>query len=173
MARLNDLPAPAESVEARTLLHPAAGRLQLTATPVKRRFVRQNREIARANSIQSLRIQTLEAEVSHLLQENAALREQVIALTQDMERADAARDFRREFNSYKEKVASKLEELSTLVDDMGSMPDRFFGRNARKPEVRGLPQLSAPVQRMSLQGEEDGRLPAIMEDKYFPRRTLE
>jgi hypothetical protein len=58
---------------------------------VKRRFVRQNREIARVNSIQSLRIRTLESDVSNLLAENVSLREQVIMLSQELERFESAK----------------------------------------------------------------------------------
>jgi hypothetical protein len=58
---------------------------------VKRRFVRQNREIARVNSIQSLRIRTLESDVSNLLAENVSLREQVIMLSQELERVESAK----------------------------------------------------------------------------------
>ena len=53
---------------------------------MKRRFIRQNREIARVNSTQSLRIRNLEAEISRLLAENIALREQAINSAQEADR---------------------------------------------------------------------------------------
>lgn len=74
MARLNESTAPTEAIDI-----------------LKRRFVRQNREIARVNSIQSLRIRTLESDVSNLLAENVSLREQVIMLSQELERIESAK----------------------------------------------------------------------------------
>jgi hypothetical protein len=141
---------------------------------VKRRFVRQNREIARANSVQSLRIQSLESEVTHLLRENAALREQIIVLGQDGERFQAARLFRKNIYGYKEKIESKLAELGSLVEEMGALPDNLM-RNPRhqtKEHDAEERNLCAASRRAAISGEEDGRLPAILEDKYYPRRTL-
>jgi chromosome segregation ATPase len=146
---------------------------------VKRRFVRQNREIARANSIQSLRIQSLESEVSHLLRENAELREQLISLSQDVEKFEAAKSLSNEICTYKDKLALKLTELGDLVDELGKMPQKF-GRASelQKDSFRSERQQSSvvPPRRTEIGpngSEEDGRLPVILEDKYFPRRTLE
>lgn len=120
MARLNESTAPTEAIDIRELLslsypyYPVSfshcsvlvppwflvyiagfplGSLLITcvSTLVKRRFVRQNREIARVNSIQSLRIRTLESDVSNLLAENVSLREQVIMLSQELERIESAK----------------------------------------------------------------------------------
>lgn len=145
---------------------------------MKRRFVRQNREIARANSIQSLRIQSLESEVSHLLRENAALREQVISLSQDVERFEAARSLSNEICTYKDKLASKLAELGSLVDELGMMPQKFRKVSEQRKDSNTERRQSGifPPKRMAIGpdgGEEDGRLPVILEDKYFPRKTLE
>ncbi|KAL1967494.1 hypothetical protein VTN77DRAFT_3009 [Rasamsonia byssochlamydoides] len=161
MARLNDLPAPTESIEA-----------------LKRRFVRQNREIARANSIQSLRIQSLESEVSHLLKENAALREQVISLSHDVEKFEAARSLNNEICTYKDKLASKLAELGSLVEELGMMPQKFSRVSEHRKDSGAERRQSSvvPHKRTAIGSdgsEEDGRLPVILEDKYFPRKTLE
>src|SRR5699024_2821540 len=77
---------------------------------VKRRFVRQNREIARVNSIQSLRIRSLESEVSHLLSENVSLREQSISLGQELERYEAAKMLHDSVHDIKAKLDGKLAE---------------------------------------------------------------
>ncbi|KAI9928497.1 hypothetical protein MW887_001710 [Aspergillus wentii] len=101
MARLNESTAPSESIDS-----------------LKRRFVRQNREIARVNSIQSLRIRGLESEVSHLLSENVSLREQVITLSQDIARFEAAKMLHEGVYDLKAKLESKLTELGNLVTDL-------------------------------------------------------
>ncbi|KAJ5359879.1 hypothetical protein N7517_009070 [Penicillium concentricum] len=154
MARLNDYPAPAESIDA-----------------LKRRFVRQNREIARVNSLQSLRIRSLESEVSHLLSENVSLRKQVINLTQETERLEAGKLLHNGIYDIKSKLDAKLAELSNLAADLGSLP-RKVGKLCDQEFDRPKQAESRP-RTEDMMGGEDGRLPAIVEDKYYPRRTLE
>ncbi|KAJ6190107.1 hypothetical protein N7519_000128 [Penicillium mononematosum] len=154
MARLNDYAAPAESIDA-----------------LKRRFVRQNREIARVNSLQSLRIRSLESEVSHLLSENVSLRKQVINLTQETERLEAGKMLHSGIYDIKHKLDAKLAELSNLAADLGSLP-RKVGKLCDDQLDRPKQAESRPRTEGMMEGE-DGRLPAIVEDKYYPRRTLE
>ncbi|KXG51666.1 uncharacterized protein PGRI_090590 [Penicillium griseofulvum] len=154
MARLNDYPAPAESIDA-----------------LKRRFVRQNREIARVNSLQSLRIRSLESEVSHLLSENVSLRKQVINLTQETERLEAGKLLHNGIYDIKSKLDAKLAELSNLAADLGSLP-RKVGKLCDQQLDRPKQAESRP-RTEDMIGGEDGRLPAIIEDKYYPRQTLE
>ncbi|KAJ5226658.1 uncharacterized protein N7469_006664 [Penicillium citrinum] len=132
MARLNDYAAPAESVDA-----------------LKRRFVRQNREIMRVNSMQSMRIRSLESEVSHLLSENVSLRGQIITLTQENERLESGKALQNGVYEIKARLDAKLAELNSL----------------RPPPRLNDPEYNTDV--------EEGKLPPILEDKYFPRRTLE
>ncbi|KAL3459973.1 hypothetical protein BJX64DRAFT_264088 [Aspergillus heterothallicus] len=169
MARLNESTAAAEPIEI-----------------LKRRFVRQNREIARVNSIQSLRIRGLESEVSHLLSENVSLREQVITLTQELERLEAAKALCDGIYRMKSRLDSKLVELGSLVTELGSLP-RQFSKTTRETAV---PEPKTTAERQSKQSSSinhsnsadcdtsldhylGGRLPVILEDKYYPRRTLE
>lgn len=148
---------------------------------VKRRFVRQNREIARVNSLQSLRIRTLEAEVSRLLGENVSLREQVIALNSEIERLEAGRTLHEGIYSIKAKLDTKLAEMNKLVLELGSLPRRV-GRHAdRRPETHTSDELKssmADVRRKAMEANEpsaldDGRLPVILEGHHYPRTTLE
>ncbi|PYI04840.1 hypothetical protein BO78DRAFT_388208 [Aspergillus sclerotiicarbonarius CBS 121057] len=162
MARLNESSAPTEHIEA-----------------LKRRFVRQNREIARVNSIQSLRIRSLESEVSHLLSENVSLREQVISLSQEVERYEAVRLLQDGVYDIKTRLDNKLAELNSLVADLGALPRRLCKRLTEKPQsadhTRPIPDWRPKYTDDELNAgqEGDGRLPVILEDKYYPRRTLE
>ncbi|KAJ5936984.1 hypothetical protein N7466_003434 [Penicillium verhagenii] len=156
MARLNDYTAPPESIEA-----------------LKRRFVRQNKEIARVNSMQSLRIRSLESEVAHLLAENVSLRQQVINVTQETERLEAAKMLHAGVYDIKARLDTKLAELNDLASELGMLP-RKAGKldksDTDRPKAAGLrPQPMDP----DYPGVEDGRLPAILEDKCYPKRTLE
>ncbi|KAJ5691472.1 hypothetical protein N7488_012207 [Penicillium malachiteum] len=154
MARLNDYTAPTESIEA-----------------LKRRFVRQNREIARVNSMQSLRIRSLESEVSHLLAENVSLRQEVINLTQETERLAAAKTLHSGIYDIKSRLDTKLAELNDLASELGMLPRK--ATKLDKPDHERPKVAEARPQPMDLEGMDDGRLPAILEDKSYPRRTLE
>lgn len=183
MARLNDFAAPAESVEACKLTIFVSASLpqnqRLTRWwLVKRRFVRQNRDIVRVNSMQSLRIRSLESEVSHLLAENVSLREQIINLTQENERFESARMLHEGVYEIKSRLDAKLAELGALASDLGMLP-RKVGRLGDKSEADSdRPRATVAEARPRTEpefnvGTDDGRLPAIVEDKYYPRRTLE
>ncbi|EFW23386.1 hypothetical protein D8B26_006876 [Coccidioides posadasii str. Silveira] len=161
MARLNDLPPATESLES-----------------LKRRFIRQNREIARANSIQSARIRTLESEVSRLLTENVALRDEISYLNREVEKCQGSQRFGNQLFSVKEKLEAKLAELSILVTDLGSLPRRahpITPKESHSSDFLRSPsccrQNVKPEKTVST-GDED-RLPVICEDKYFPRLTPE
>ena len=197
MARLNDPTQPAaesiDACESPLLVPPSAVCLRRT---VKRRFVRQNREIARytittglligikcyrANSTQSLRIRNLECEVSRLLSENVSLREQIIKLKYEVEKS-ANDSIRENVDDVKAKLAEKLIELGVLVKELGQVQKSAETRKPQKRRSLGhnSPRIS-PDQRnwkntlsvSEATGGIDGRLPPIIEDKHYPRRTME
>lgn len=177
MARLNEPPPPIESIESRKYKHTIPHCLCLQDT-VKRRFIRQNRDIARANSTQSLRIRNLENETSRLLAENLVLREQILRLQSDLE-ADKAQQIVDNTRATKSQLEEKLAELSTLISGLGVEPARKKSPQVTKT-VRESPSRS-PAQKewknMYTMGEVvrglEGSLPAILENKTYPRRTLE
>lgn len=171
MARLNDPPIapPVESIDA-----------------LKRRFIRQNREIARVNSTQSLRIRNLEAEISRLLAENISIREQAINIAQESERWRAAYKATAEITSLKNRLEAKLHEVNTIVTELGSLQAKTARRkssprksiivvnNARSPaekEWRNQQTIGGVLN--AERAEQEGRLPAILEEKQYPRRTLD
>ncbi|TAQ84756.1 hypothetical protein B7494_g6913 [Chlorociboria aeruginascens] len=160
MARLNEPAAPVESIES-----------------LKRKFMRQNRDIARANSTQSLRIRNLENETSRLLAENLGLREQILRLQNELENGQAQR-VADNSNIIKSQLEAKLLEIGALINDLGDEPPK------RKPPTEGKARASpsrSPDQKnwknMCTLSEavagQDGKLPPILENKYYPRRTLE
>ena len=152
---------------------------------VKRRFIRQNREIARVNSTQSLRIRNLETEISRLLGENISLREQAINSAQEAERWRSSHNLIKEVVHLKDKLESRLSEVSALVTELGSLPEKA-GRRSSHRRRSGIPEpVRSPDEkdwknRQTIGGViagerelQEGRLPPIHEDKYYPRRTLE
>ena len=82
----------------------------------------------------------------------------------------------------KAKLEAKLKELGGLVKELGEV-QKIAGKSRaykRKSTSQASPKRS-PDQRnwknaLSLSeatGGADGRLPPIVEDKYYPRRTME
>ncbi|KAH0307566.1 hypothetical protein KCU71_g9074, partial [Aureobasidium melanogenum] len=125
MARLNEAPLPTESVDA-----------------LKRRFVRQNRELAKNNSAQCLRIRALECEVSRLLAENLDLREDIVHLQAQLSESRPRID-NSALVSVKDQLQAKLLEFGALVSELGqiqinhpSIPqDKSYDTSSWRPEV--------------------------------------
>ncbi|KAH0287940.1 hypothetical protein M436DRAFT_45179 [Aureobasidium namibiae CBS 147.97] len=125
MARLNEAPVPTESVDA-----------------LKRRFVRQNRELAKNNSAQCLRIRALECEVSRLLAENLDLREDIAHLQAQLSEPRSHID-NSALVSVKDQLEAKLLEFGSLVSELGRMQntphsapqDKFSDPSSWRPEV--------------------------------------
>jgi hypothetical protein len=159
MARLNEPPIanqpPAETIEA-----------------VKRRFLRQNRELAKTNSTQSIRIRSLENDCSRLLAENLALREQVLSLHNTVESRPAFDHI----DAVKLQLETKIQELGGLVASLTqtkSGRDKDVGR--RKSQLLAKRRSGEERQWRSglgLQEVENAMLPTITEDKFYPRRTM-
>lgn len=129
--------------------------------------------------MQSLRIRSLESEVSHLLAENVSLREQIINLTQENERFESAKMLHEGVYEIKSRLDAKLAELSSLASELGMLP-RKVGKSTGDKTGTDSDRARATAESKPRTadsefnaGPEDGRLPAIVEDKYYPRRTLE
>ncbi|KAK5053041.1 hypothetical protein LTR84_002015 [Exophiala bonariae] len=167
MARLNDPPAPPpESIDA-----------------LKRRFIRQNREIARANANQSQRIRNLEIEISRIAADNLTLRCEVIAAQAEAERWRQANIVNRDLLEWKGRMEQALKETFSLVSEVPQILEKAATSRSRKSGVEKLKTTSEAewktrsAMREALAKEKndglDGRLPGIVEGKLYPRRTLE
>ena len=133
---------------------------------VKRRFIRQNRELAKNNSGQSLRIRSLELEVSRLLADNLELRNQVLHLQNEVSSAQkkastsAAR-------RVKDEMRAKIVALSRIVDGIDDAEEVERPRGEKKPVEGNWRERQTLTELMR-----DTALPTISEDKLYPRRTL-
>lgn len=155
---------------------PPVARQNLSAdlNEVKRRFIRQNRELAKNNSSQSLRIRSLEIEVSRLLQTNLELREELLRAR------NAEHDARRQSNKegvrgFKEEMMAKLRELSGIVEGIEEpkeeKDDGIAEREERRMSV--LSQMEFRERQSLAELMRDCQMPTIDENKMHPRRTLE
>ncbi|KAI9038524.1 shugoshin family protein [Aspergillus affinis] len=126
-------------------------------------------------SVESLETQS---EVSHLLAENVSLREQTIALGQEMERYEAAKSLHDGVYDIKNKLENKLTELNNLVIGLGTLPRQFnkaYSERVDDGRQRDLAQSNWDLRHdeakyeRSFAPEQDWRLPVIPEDGSCPR----
>lgn len=136
---------------------------------LKRKFIRQNRDIARVNSTQSLRIRDLENDNSSLLSENLSLREKILRLQSDQENKNI-RKIGEKTLRLKAQLESKLLEISALVCDLGQEVqdikisptcDKFVTTFTTSSPGDSWKDVYLPDEEVL---SPDGRLPPIMED---------
>lgn len=150
---------------------------------MRRKFLRQNRDIARVNSTQSLKIRSLENECVRLLSENLDLRGQVLRLQTELEdsRAQRIADHALEI---KEKMEAQLAEWGAMLAGLGHEPAPRV-RSPRSPKRAkrssiGRVSMSewkrrdtmSSMKDLEAAAAQDGRLPPIWENKACPRETL-
>ncbi|RYP20389.1 hypothetical protein DL767_009462 [Monosporascus sp. MG133] len=162
MARLNEPLVPTDNIET-----------------LRRRFLRQNRDIARINSTQSLRIRSLENECARMLSENLELRGHILRLETELQdsRAQRIADHALEI---KEKMEAQLVEWGAMLAGLGHEPVP----RSRSPRVAKKARTTSSLGRASCQWKrrdsidlealalQEGRLPPIWETKSYPRETL-
>ncbi|GAM89673.1 hypothetical protein ANO11243_077120 [Dothideomycetidae sp. 11243] len=168
MARLNEAPIQTESVEARSSsLDVALLEVGWTnAATVKRRFIRQNRDLVRTNTSQSLRIRSLEVEQSRLQTENLCLREEVLHLRNQLsDHLNGAQVT--ELGRVKNELERQLAAIGGMVAELS----RFQRTGEEQRRAIDPSSWRPPVPNLRLAGQEL-RMPPIVEDKLYPRRTL-
>ncbi|KAI1447490.1 hypothetical protein F5Y02DRAFT_416043 [Annulohypoxylon stygium] len=169
MARLNEPMVSIDSVET-----------------LRRKFLRQNRDIARVNSTQSLKIRSLENECVRLLSENLDLRGQVLRLQTELEDSKAQKiaDHALEI---KEKMEAQLAEWGTMLASLGHEPipksrsprspkkakhRSSIGRMTMSEWKRRDTMNSSSMKDLEEAAAQEGRLAPIWENKPCPRETL-
>ncbi|KAI0124921.1 hypothetical protein BJ170DRAFT_635650 [Xylariales sp. AK1849] len=147
---------------------------------LRRKFLRQNRDIARTNSNQSLRIRSLENECARMLSENLELRGQILRLETELQESRAQRiaDHALEI---KEKLEAQLLEWGAMLSSLGHepIPRNHSPRATKKAKIRpSLTLASSPRWRrrntteMEAAAQQEGRLPPLWENKPYLRETL-
>lgn len=171
---------------------------------VKRKYKRQNRDIASVNTSQAVRIRSLENETSKLLAENLELREENLRLRSEIENGKARRVADR-VNVVKSQLEERLLEIGALISGLGEespprkrsphLPRQLGGLRSTSHHPRSLEEKKwenlaplnedgtspghkmPPRKNLTSLNEDinspDGKLPPILENKYYPRRTLE
>ena len=106
---------------------------------VRRKMMRQNRDLAKLNNIRALRIRELENECACMLSENLELRGRILDLEKKAEDSDARR-IADHAMVIKEQLESQLTEWATVLSGLGLEP----------PPKRHSPHIGKPPkQRLS------------------------
>lgn len=88
---------------------------------VRKKFLRQNRELAKANNMRAMRIRQIENEYACMLSENLGLRTRIYQLEKELEDNDARRVADHAM-AIKMKIESQLTEWCTLLSGLGEEP---------------------------------------------------
>ncbi|ROW17204.1 hypothetical protein VPNG_01085 [Cytospora leucostoma] len=168
MARLNEQPVSTDNIET-----------------LRRKFLRQNRDIARVNSAQSLRIRSLEGECGRLLSENLTLNGRILELESELRDCKGAQRVADHALEIKAKMEAQLLEWGSMLAGLGA--ERPTKRQAisspggtriarrrtsvsRSPAARRRPRDSRSSEEAAALLE--GRMPTIQEHKPYTRRTM-
>ncbi|KAI9728734.1 MAG: hypothetical protein M1828_002840 [Chrysothrix sp. TS-e1954] len=154
---------------------------------LKRRFMRQNKDLARSNSLQSLKIRSLECEIAALLSENASLHQTIINLSTELEDSRTRSPMSQEIEKMYRLLDGKAREFGSLIEILGELGKKGAKRDARRKsqmieQGRGAVAARRSPEQRNWRNErslgevlqhQEGKLPTINEDKTFPRRTLD
>lgn len=181
MARLNEPPVSTDSLETRKYSHaspPNHPDTTLTAShdAVRKKLLRQNRDLAKSNNVRALRIRELENDCACILSENLELRSRILELERELEDNDTRRIADHAL-AIKEKLESQLTEWGTLLAGLGLEPPM----KRHSPQIRrtAKPRLSfssarpSPSQRRLRDIARDiEELGHISETKSHPRMSM-
>ncbi len=187
MARLNEPPMPVEShLEIRTstrrrvLMAGLAAFADYCSVTVRRKFLRQNRDIAKINSDQSQKIRRLENDCARLLSENLDLRGQILRLEKQVD-DNSGRRIADHALEVKAKLELQLSEFTALLGSLGVEPpskrhssEERIAAASRRSTIRSPPQRRRRDTAVDLDAlaEQEGRLAPIYENKTYPRATM-
>ncbi|EHK16025.1 uncharacterized protein TRIVIDRAFT_39317 [Trichoderma virens Gv29-8] len=159
MARLNEMPVPTETLET-----------------LRKKMLRQNRELAKTNNIRALRIRELENECACMLSENLELRSRILELEKQVEDSESRR-IADHAMAIKAKLESQLTEWGSLIAELGLEPPAKRHSPMIKRRSKKTPSFSAsrpsPSQRRLREIAKDvEELGFISENKSNSRRSM-
>ncbi|KAK7423907.1 hypothetical protein QQX98_000779 [Neonectria punicea] len=143
---------------------------------VRKKLMRQNRDLAKSNNVRALRIRELENDCACMLSENLELRGRILELEKELEDNDTRR-IADHAMAIKEKLESQLTEWGALLAGLGVEPPtkRHSPRVRRtaKPRLSFSSQRPSPSQRRLRDIARDiEELGHISETKSYPRMSM-
>ncbi|KAF6821258.1 shugoshin c terminal domain-containing protein [Colletotrichum sojae] len=164
MARLNEPPVSADSIDT-----------------LRRKLLRQNRDLAKANAAHLVKIRNLEADYARFMSENLSLNSKIIELQTELENNNARRIADHALD-VRARVEAQLMDCLSALSSLGQEPPtkRHASPRGRRSTRASLPR-SPPERRpprefikdTEARALQEGRLPPIAENKSYPRATLD
>ncbi|KAH6885779.1 hypothetical protein B0T10DRAFT_550310 [Thelonectria olida] len=159
MARLNEPPVSMDSLET-----------------LRKKLLRQNRDLAKSNNVRALRIRELENDCAYMLSENLGLRSRILELEKELEDNDTRRIADHAL-VIKEKLESQLTEWGTLLAGLGLEPPMKRHspriRKSTKSRISFSSARPSPSQRRLRDVARDiEELGHISEQRSYPRMSL-
>ncbi|RFU80442.1 shugoshin [Trichoderma arundinaceum] len=153
------MPAPTESLET-----------------LRKKMLRQNRELAKTNNIRALRIRELENECACMLSENLELRGRILELEKQVEDNEARR-IADHAMAIKAKLESQLTEWGTLIAELGLEPPAkrhspMVRRRSKQTASFSASRPSPSQRRLRDIARDIEDLGHIAENKSYPRRSM-
>ncbi|PFH60103.1 hypothetical protein XA68_11458 [Ophiocordyceps unilateralis] len=148
-----------------------------TLETLRKKMLRQNRDLAKSNNARALRIRDLENECTCMLSENLELRGRILELEKQVEDGDARRIADHAL-AIKSKLESQLTDWTSLIAELGvEPPPKRRSPAQRRPTMRSRLSFSAsrpsPSQRRLRDvAREIDELGHISENKAGPRRSM-
>ncbi|RDA93778.1 hypothetical protein CP533_0253 [Ophiocordyceps camponoti-saundersi (nom. inval.)] len=147
-----------------------------TMDTLRKKMLRQNRELAKSNNTKALRIRELEKDCAYMLSENLELRGRILELEKQAEDSETRRIADHAL-AIKTKLESQLADLSALIAGLGVEPPPKRRSPQRRRQTRPSLTFSAcrpsPSQRRLRDvAREIENLGYISENKSNPRRSM-
>lgn len=194
MARLNEPPVSTDNLDISMScpsLHSFVCAFPLadsSCDAVRRKLLRQNRDLARANSTHLLRIRTLEAQNAQLMSDKLTLEGRIIALEQQPEPDSEAHRIADHAIDMRTQLEARLLQCVEMLGELGTAPPRKRHANARQRRESTAARISlnrrSPAARRirpfetqeeaEARAKAEGRLTPIAEKRdWTSRRTME
>lgn len=151
---------------------------------MRKKLLRQNRDLAKSNATLTMRIRVLEQEKQHLICQKLELASRVLELEQKLER-NATQRIADQALEIRAKLEAQLADCMYLLSDLGQEPPRkrrqpASPRSGKASRMRlSIPHRSPPRRRIIESEEEaelramtEGRLVPIFESQHASRQTL-
>ncbi|CAG9938801.1 unnamed protein product [Clonostachys rosea f. rosea IK726] len=161
MARLNEPPVSTDSLET-----------------LRRKLLRQNRDLAKSNNVRALKIRELENDCACMLSENLQLRSRILELEKQVEDNDARRIADHAL-AIKAKLESQLTEWGDLIAGLGlepppkrHSPSIRRTSSSRRRTSCAYGRVSPSQRRLREVAREIEELGSISEHKSYPRLSM-
>ncbi|KAH0523276.1 hypothetical protein TsFJ059_008305 [Trichoderma semiorbis] len=159
MARLNEIPVPTETLET-----------------LRKKMLRQNRELAKTNNIRALRIRELENECACMLSENLELRSRILELEKQVDDSESRR-IADHAMAIKAKLESQLTEWGSLIAELGLEPPAkrhspMIKRRSKNPLGFSASRPSPSQRRLREIAKDVEELGVISENRSNSRRSM-